>query len=255
MFELTDLSIERNQKKILDIPHLVLPSDQLCVVLGHNGSGKTTLIQCLARQLQPDSGDIHFNGKPIRGLSQRKLAQEIAFLPQHLSASSGLTVSELVQLGRFPWRGTWGRTQPQDHKIVNDAIEQVGLKTYADQFIEDLSGGERQRAWIAMLLAQQSPMLLLDEPTSALDISHQYELLSLLKKLNQKTGQGMVVILHDINLAARYADHIIAMKQGKVSFQGNAETLMQADTLEDLYGIPMTLINHPENHSKVAIVC
>ncbi|MCV2402019.1 ABC transporter ATP-binding protein [Marinomonas sp. C2222] len=255
MFELANLAIKRNQKQILDVPHLTLPSNKLCVILGHNGSGKTTLMQCLARQLSPDTGSIVFNNQDINHFSQRKLAQEIAFLPQHLPASSGLTVRELVQLGRFPWRGTWGRMQAEDNRIINRSIEQVSLESYSDQFIEDLSGGERQRAWIAMLLAQQSPVLLLDEPTSALDVSHQYELLSLLKDLNQKTGQGMVIILHDINLAARYADHILAMKQGQVLFQGNADELMQIDALETLYDIPMTLINHPKHDSKVAIVC
>lgn len=255
MFELTKVSIERNQRQILNIPHLTLPTDQLCVILGHNGSGKTTLMQCLARQLVPDQGTLSFNGQNLNALSQRTLAQQIAFLPQQLPASSGLTVRELVQLGRFPWRGTWGRLQKEDHDIVDNAIEHVGIGRYTNQSIEDLSGGERQRAWIAMLLAQQSPVLLLDEPTSALDVSHQYELMTLLQDLNRKTGQGMVLILHDINLAARYADHILAMKQGEIFFQGKPEDLMQSDQLEDLYGISMSLINHPKHNSKVAIVC
>jgi len=255
MFELTNVCVERNQRQILNIPHLTLPSDKLCVILGHNGSGKTTLMQCLARQLAPDQGDIAFDKQNLNALSQRALAQQIAFLPQQLPSSSGLTVQELVQLGRFPWRGTWGRLQDEDHDIVEKAIDQVGIRQYTNQCIEDLSGGERQRAWIAMLLAQQSPVLLLDEPTSALDVSHQYELMNLLQTLNKETGQGMVLILHDINLAARYADHILAMKQGEIFFQGTPEVLMQADQLEDLYGIPMSLINHPKHDSKVAIVC
>lgn len=255
MFELSQVVVERNSRKILDIPHLELPSDQVCVVLGHNGSGKTTLMQCLARQLTPDQGAITFNGPSLNDFSQRKLAQNIAFLPQSLPMSSGLTVRELVQLGRFPWRGTWGKLKSDDHAIIESAIEQVGIGHYASQFVEDLSGGERQRAWIAMLLAQESPVLLLDEPTSALDIAHQYELMSLLKKLNQETGQGMIIILHDINLAARYADHIFAMKQGRCFFQGSPEELMQPDRLEALYGIPMSLIQHPDNSSKVALVC
>jgi iron complex transport system ATP-binding protein len=255
MFELKNVSIDRSQRRILDIPHLQLPSDKLTVILGHNGSGKTTLMQCLARQLLPDQGQVAFNGQALSNLSQRILAQQIAFLPQHLPASSGLTVQELVQLGRFPWRGTWGRLQKDDHEIIENAIDQVGIHHYANQCLEDLSGGERQRAWIAMLLAQQSPVLLLDEPTSALDISHQYELMNLLQTLNRKTGQGIILILHDVNLAARYADHILAMKQGRIRFQGTPEKLMNPDQLEALYGVPMSLIDHPKHNSKVAIVC
>lgn len=255
MFELTDVCIERSQRKILDVPHLELPSNKVCVILGHNGSGKTTLMQCLARQLSPDQGQLTFNNRSLNELSQRKLAQQIAFLPQSLPASTGLTVKELVQLGRFPWRGTWGRLQETDNKIVATAIEQVSMSHYTDQFIEDLSGGERQRAWIAMLLAQESPVLLLDEPTSALDIAHQYELMALLQKLNRETGQGILVILHDINLAARFADHILAMRQGRCFFQGSPEKLMEPERLEALYGIPMSLIQHPQQDSKVALVC
>ncbi|MBD5770620.1 ABC transporter ATP-binding protein [Marinomonas colpomeniae] len=255
MFELTNVCVERNQRQILNIPHLELPSDKLCVILGHNGSGKTTLMQCLARQLVPDEGHITFNKQTLSQFSQRTLAQQIAFLPQQLPASSGLTVQELVQLGRFPWRGTWGRLQNEDNNIIEQSIDQVGIRHHAKQCIEDLSGGERQRAWIAMLLAQQSPVLLLDEPTSALDVAHQYELMNLLQTLNRETGQGMILILHDINLAARYADHILAMKKGEVFFQGSPEEIMQPDRLKDLYGIPMSLINHPKHNSKVAIVC
>ncbi len=255
MFELTKILIKRNQRKILDIPQLTLPSDKITVILGHNGSGKTTLMQCLARQLAPDVGEVRFNGQTISAFSQRVLAQKIAFLPQHLPTSSGLTVAELVELGRFPWRGTWGKQQEEDKDIIHKAIEQVGISEYQQQYLEELSGGERQRAWIAMLLAQQSPVMLLDEPTSALDVAHQYELMSLLQTLNQETTQGMILILHDINLAARYADHIVAMKQGQVLFQGPPSELMESQQLEALYGIPMSLIPHPQHDSKVAIVC
>jgi len=253
MFELTKISIERNQRRILDIPQLTLPSDKVTVILGHNGSGKTTLMQCLARQISADNGKIHFDKQPLTDFSQRILAQKIAFLPQHLPSSSGLTVEELVQLGRFPWRGAWGKQTEEDKGIVINAIHQVGIEKYSKQ--EDLSGGERQRAWIAMLLAQQSPVLLLDEPTSALDVAHQYELMNLLQTLNRETGQGMILILHDVNLAARYADHILAMKQGKVLFQGAPDALMEAKQLEALYGVPMSLIPHPQHDSKVASVC
>lgn len=255
MFELTQVLIRRNNRRILNIPSLTIPTDKITVVLGHNGSGKTTLMQCLARQQKADQGSIIFNGQSIQRLPQRKLAQQIAFLPQHLPDTSGLTVNELVKLGRFPWRGVWGRAQQDDQTIVDHAMQQVGVSQYREQTLEALSGGERQRAWIAMLLAQQSPVLLLDEPTSALDIAHQYELLSLLKKLNQTTGQGMLLILHEVNLAARFADNILALKQGEVFFQGTPADLMDEQKLAELYGVPMSILPHPNHHSKVAVVC
>ncbi|MCZ2721850.1 ABC transporter ATP-binding protein [Marinomonas sp. 15G1-11] len=255
MFEFSQLIIERNQRPILDIPNLTLATDKLTVILGKNGSGKTTLMQCLARQLHPSKGCIRFKEKPLLGFSQRQLAQEIAFLPQSLSEAAGLTIRELVQLGRFPWHGTWGRWRQKDHDIVTQSLKQVGLSHYENQLVEEASGGEKQRAWIAMLLAQQSPVLLLDEPTSALDISHQYELLSLLQKLNRETGQGIIIILHDVNLAARYADRILAIDEGRCVFHGTVDDFMKKEQLESLYNIPMTLINHPENNTKVALAC
>ncbi|KZM39812.1 ABC transporter [Marinomonas sp. SBI22] len=255
MFELNNIKVERASRTILSIPHLSLPSDQVCVVLGHNGSGKTTLIQSLANQLVPDQGEVLLNTQNIQSLSQRQLAQKIGYLPQGLPSAAGLSVRELICMGRYPWHGAFGRFTKQDGDIVDKAIEQVGIAHYANQFIDDLSGGERQRAWVAMLLTQQSPVLLLDEPTSALDISHQYELMRLLQQLNRETGQGMIIVLHDINLASRFADHILAMRQGQCFFQGTPAQFMQSERLEAMYGVPMSLIDHPSNDSKVALIC
>lgn len=255
MFQLENVKVKRADRYILDIPHLELPSNQVCVVLGHNGSGKTTLIQCLANQLEPDQGRILLDDQAINSLKQRKLAQKIGYLPQGLPQAAGLTVRELVCMGRYPWHGAFGRFSFNDNDIANRAIEQVGIVHYADQFIDDLSGGERQRAWIAMLLAQESPVLLLDEPTSALDVAHQYDLMRLLQKLNRQTGQGMIIVLHDINLAARFADHILAMRQGLCFFQGSPAQFMQSERLEAMYDVPMTLVDHPSTNSKVALIC
>ncbi len=254
MIELSNVSMKRDGREILNIEHLSIESDKFTVILGHNGSGKSTLLNLLARQVDPDKGSISYNGQAIKKLSQKKLAQEVAFLPQQQPQVAGMNVRELVRLGRFPWRGTFGRWQQKDAQIIQAAMEQTDVDQYADHMTDNLSGGEQQRAWIAMLLAQQSPILMLDEPTSALDLSHQYELMNLLRQLNQQSGRGIIAILHDINLAARYADRVIALKQGKLCFDGSPSTLLNHSTLTELYGIRIQLIDHPTLDQPVAVV-
>lgn len=255
MFELEEVKVRRQGRTILAVERLELDSRGFNVILGHNGSGKSTLMNLLARQLLPDQGRISLHGKPISVLSQRKLAQQIAYLPQRLPEVAGLTVTELVKLGRFPWRGLLGRYAEEDHEMVRQAMALTHVDDYADQLADELSGGERQRAWIAMLLAQQSPLLMLDEPTSALDIAHQYELMKLLRTLNRDSGRGIIVILHDLNLALRFADQILALKQGRVLFQGDVEALQDEALLSELYGLPVRLLEHPEQAVKVVSVC
>lgn len=254
MLELSDIRVHRDGRDILRTDRLSLGEHQFTVILGHNGSGKSTLMNLLARQAQPDSGAIRVRGQAINSLSQKKLAQQIAFLPQRLPEVAGLNVRELVRLGRFPWRGTFGRWQAADNAIIEWAMAQTDVARYADHMTDLLSGGERQRAWVAMLLAQESPLLLLDEPTAALDLSHQYELMSLLRSLNEEAGRGIVVILHDINLAARFADRIVALKQGRVVFDGSPEALLSSPLLTDLYGIDIHLLEQPGLDRKVAVV-
>ncbi len=255
MFELHNILMQRNQRTILQLEQLQIDTQAFTVILGHNGSGKSTLLNLLARQIFPDQGQILFQQQALDGLSQKELAQKIAFLPQRLPEVAGLTVQELVRQGRFPWRGALGRWQPEDKTYIQQAMQQTQVEAYADTLADQLSGGERQRAWIAMLLAQQSPVLLLDEPTSALDLSHQYDLMALLKQLNQETGRGVIVILHDLNLAARFADQVIALKQGQLFYQGATDGLLTSDILSELYQIPVQLMDHPQNKHKVAVVC
>lgn len=260
MFQLADIQMVRAGRTILAIDELTIPTNQLTVVLGHNGSGKSTLVSLLSGQQAADSGQVTLNGQSLSALSSKTLAKAVAFLPQKLPTSAGLTVRELVRLGRFPWRGTLGRWRQQDEQIIDAALQKTGVSQFADSLADDLSGGERQRAWVAMLLAQQSPVLILDEPTSALDVHHQYQLMALLAELNQTQGVGVIVILHDLNLALRYATHIVALKQGKVAFAGRSELLLDEQRLSDLYHSPIRLIDHPHPlaysaTNKVAIVC
>ncbi len=253
MLHLSSIQVERQGRTILAIDELNLNEKEITVILGHNGSGKSTLMKLLARQIVPDRGDILFDGQPLSLMSQKILARNIAYLPQHLPTADGLNVRELVRLGRFPWRGLLGRWQQDDEQFIEQAISDTDLDEYADSAVDSMSGGERQRAWIAMLLAQQTPYMLLDEPTSALDLSHQYSLMSLLHRLNRATGRGVVIILHDINLAARFADRILALKQGVIIFDDKPQALMNNESLTALYDMPIQTLQHPHGHD-IAVV-
>lgn len=254
MLRLQNISVCHQHTPVLEIDQLSLSAQQITVILGHNGSGKSTLMKLLARQQAPTSGTITLNQQALSGLSQRQLAQQLAYLPQRLPDVAGLSVRELVRLGRFPWRGTLGRWKKQDQLAIEQAMNDTNVSHYAQHLADQLSGGERQRAWIAMLLAQQAPLLLLDEPTSALDLAHQYELMTLLSRLNQQQQRGIIVILHDVNLACRFADRIIALKQGKICFDGSAQALLQHDTLKQVYGLNFDLITQPCQSLPVAAV-
>lgn len=254
MLSLHDIRVIRDKRLILSLDQLDIDPSQFTVILGHNGSGKSTLMNLLARQLAPDRGQIRLANRALQDYSDRAFAKQVAFLPQHLPEASGLTVAELVRLGRFPWRGLLGRFNREDQQQIDLALEQTDLLHLADHLADSLSGGERQRAWIAMLLAQQAPLLLLDEPTSALDLAHQYELMTLLQTLNHQHGLGIVTILHDINLCCRYAQRIIALKAGQLFFDGQPEALLHADCLSQLYEIDIQLIAQPGRSLPLAMV-
>ncbi|OLU23235.1 ABC transporter [Pseudomonas sp. PA15(2017)] len=254
MLKLEAIQVRRDGRLTLAVDELQLAGDQFTVILGHNGSGKSTLMNLIARQLLPDTGTLHLDGKALGRFSQRDFARLVAFLPQRLPDVAGLTVRELVRLGRFPWRGLLGRWQREDSETIEQAMQQTDVARYADHLADTLSGGERQRAWIAMLLAQQSPLILLDEPTSALDLAHQYELMTLLRELNLSTGRGIVAILHDINLTCRYADRIVALKQGRIFFDGTPDELLHSPLLSQLYDIDIELIEQPGSARKIAVV-
>lgn len=219
MFQLSNIEIVRGGRQILGIDQLNIPTNELTVVLGHNGSGKSTLVNLLSGQMSPDKGTVALNDTSLSSLKTKELAKQIAYLPQKLPSSAGLTVEELVRLGRFPWRGALGRWKPEDKQIIAEAMARTGVAPFAQALADDLSGGERQRAWVSMLLAQQSPILILDEPTSALDVHHQFQLMALLAELNRTENVGIIVILHDLNLALRYATHIVALKKGQIAFE------------------------------------
>lgn len=261
MLALRNIQMTRGGRTVLDIDRLDIPTDRLTVVLGHNGSGKSTLASLLAGLEKPERGSIRLAGDELSELGEKARARRIAFLPQKLPASAGLTCRELVRLGRFPWRGLFGRWREEDESAVEAALRATGTHRFAGAYADELSGGERQRVWIAMLLAQAAPVMILDEPTSALDLRHQYGVLSLLAGLNRESGRGVIVILHDINLALRFAGHVIALKGGRVLFEGGVERLHDEANLRALLGTNVRLADHPfppadaPAPARIAVVC
>jgi len=253
MFTLREVRARYGRRVVLDLPALEIPRGAVTVILGQNGSGKSTLMSFLARQRAPENGEIRIEGVALSGLGQANLARRIAFLPQLLPDAPGLDVRGLCRLGRYPWHGAFGRWRAADDAIVAESLAATGVDRFADALVDDLSGGERQRAWIAMALAQQAPCLLLDEPISALDTVHQVALLRLLSRLNDEDGRTIVTVLHDINLAARFADRIIALRDGRLAYDGAPEGLMTEARLREIYGHPFRLIGHPDDGRPVAL--
>ncbi|WP_034912428.1 MULTISPECIES: Fe3+-hydroxamate ABC transporter ATP-binding protein FhuC [Erwinia] len=233
---------------------LTFPAGKVCGLIGHNGSGKSTLLKLLGRHQAATAGKVLLNGQNVETWNTKAFAREVAYLPQQLPAAEGMTVRELVAMGRYPWHGALGRFGAEDRERVEEAIALVGLKPFARRLVDSLSGGERQRAWIAMLVAQNSRCLLLDEPTSALDIAHQVEVLALIQRLSHERGLTVIAILHDINIAARYSDSLVALREGAMIAQGDALDIMQAEVLDRIYGIPMGTLPHPNGGAPVSFV-
>ncbi|USD40284.1 ATP-binding cassette domain-containing protein [Vibrio sp. SCSIO 43135] len=254
MYQLVDASFDIEGKTILQPTSLTFQKGQVTTLLGHNGCGKSTLVKLLSRQNSPSHGKVLFEGKAVSEFSHQDFALNVAYLPQHPPITDGVTVRELVCFGRYPWKGAFGRYSKHDYQLVDDAIEKVGLTPFKDRFVATLSGGERQRAWVAMLLAQQSKCILLDEPTSALDVAHQYELLALIRELNQSLGLTVIMVLHDVNMAAKFSDELIALHSGKVIASGSPESMMTPQTLQQIYGMELALFPHPETGKPISYI-
>ncbi|MCB4825288.1 ABC transporter ATP-binding protein [Roseicella aerolata] len=244
-WELDEAGFTLGDRALVGPLTLRLEPGQVHGLIGPNGSGKSTLLRLLGRQLAPTSGRIGFGGRPIAAWRARDFARQVAYLPQALPASDGMTVRELAALGRYPWHGALGRHGPRDRMAVEDALRRAGVAAFALRQADSLSGGERQRAWLAMLLAQEARFLLLDEPTSALDLAHQAEILGLIRRLAREQGLGIVVVLHDVNMAARHCDTILALSAGRLLLRGAPAEVMQPAVLEGLYRVPMGILPHP----------
>lgn len=221
-------------------------------IVGHNGSGKSTSLKMIANIAPPTSGKILLNQSDISLLSTRDFAKQVAYLAQEPGDGADYTVEELVALGRYPWHGPFGRLGTKDHEAIERAISLTGLGPLRHQAVRTLSGGERQRAWIAVTLAQQTQCLLLDEPISALDLAHQFEILLLLEKLAHEDGLCVIAVLHDINLSARFCDHIVAFRKGRLIVDASPKEMMRPETLRQIFGLEMLVHAHPGSGHPMA---
>lgn len=244
-FELADATFRVAERVLLAPLTLTLPARRVVGLIGHNGSGKSTLVKLLARQMRASSGAVRFHGRALAAWDDRAFARKVAYLPQQIPAASGMLVRELVAFGRYPWHGPFGRFSSADRLKVAEALALTGVASFADRLVETLSGGERQRVWLAMLIAQDTECLLLDEPISALDVAHQVEVLALVHRLSRERGLGVVVVLHDVNMAARFCDEILALHGGRLIACGTPGTIMTPANLEAIYGLPMGVLPHP----------
>jgi iron complex transport system ATP-binding protein len=244
-FHLDAVRFAAGGRTLLGPVSLELRRSRVYGLVGHNGSGKSTLVTLLARPQPASSGGIRFAERPLAAWGARELARALAYLPQATPVATGLTVRELAALGRYPWHGALGRFGAQDESHVEEALALTDMSGFADRLVDELSGGERQRAWLAMLVAQNAGVMLLDEPISALDIAHQVEVLALVKELSRKRDLCVVIVLHDPNMAARYCDELIALKQGRLLRRGTPDEIMRGPVLQEIFGVEMGVLKHP----------
>lgn len=251
--QVRDLTVDYGAEPVLHGVSLDVPRGAVTVLVGANGCGKSTLLKSMARQLKPTHGTIRLDGEDCDHWSRPQFARRVGFLPQAPVAPEGVTVLELVSRGRHPHRGAFGRWRPQDDDAVAEAVELTGLEPYLGRQVGELSGGQRQRVWIALALAQQTNVLLLDEPTTYLDIAHQVEVLDILGDLQRRRGITLVLVLHELSMAARYADHMVALRGGTVVACGSAEQVMTDRTVTEVFGMPARVLHDRESGSRLVV--
>ncbi|MFS0785865.1 ABC transporter ATP-binding protein [Shouchella sp. 1P09AA] len=247
------LSIGYEKREIVHDLHLHIPDGQITTIIGPNGCGKSTILKTIARILQASKGAVYLDGKSIHKQSTKEIAKKMAVLPQSPEAPSGLTVEELVAYGRYPHQKGFGQLTGYDREIIQWALEQTNMAEFADRSIDALSGGQRQRVWIAMALAQETDILLLDEPTTYLDLAHQLEVLQVLERLNQEQKRTIVMVIHDLNHAARFADYMVSIRSGKIVKEGAPEDVMNAEVLRDVFQIDASIVTDPRTGKPVCL--
>lgn len=239
------LRLGYDRHTVVDDLSLALTPGRITAIVGANGCGKSTILRGMSRVLNPGSGRVLLDGNDIHQMSAKQVARRVALLPQHPVAPSGMTVAELITLGRHPHQSAFRPRTRQDDQIVAEAMEATHTVDLAGRMVEELSGGQRQRVWIAMVVAQQTDILLLDEPTSFLDLSHAVDVLDLITDLNRERGTTVAMVLHDLNLAARYADELIAVAGGVVVGHGPSEQVLTEQAVADIFGLTATVIPDP----------
>ncbi|MFD2840008.1 ABC transporter ATP-binding protein [Populibacterium corticicola] len=246
-----DLSLGYGNTVIVNNLDLDIPSGAITSIIGPNGCGKSTLLRGFARLLKPFTGEVHLDGKDIRSIPTKQVAQVVGLLPQQPIAPEGIAVADLVGRGRQPHQKLLARWTAHDYEIVAQALQDTGISELADRSVDELSGGQRQRVWIAMALAQETDILLLDEPTTFLDLTHQIEILDLLTDLNRARGTTIVMVMHDMNLAARYSHHIIALRGGTLVAQGTPEQVITEELVHDVFALPAQVTQDPVSQTPL----
>lgn len=239
------LSLGYGETMIIDELNVSIPKGEITVFIGSNGCGKSTLLRSLARLMKPMGGSVLLEGHSIAKLPTKQVAKQLAILPQGPEAPEGLTVHQLVKQGRYPYQNWLKQWSKQDEEAVNRALKSTKMEDLADRTVDSLSGGQRQRAWIAMTLAQETDIILLDEPTTYLDMTHQIEILDLLFDLNEKEQRTIVMVLHDLNLACRYAHHLVAIKDKTIYAEGRPETVINCDLVKNVFDMNCQVTTDP----------
>ncbi|MFF2809275.1 ABC transporter ATP-binding protein [Streptomyces sp. NPDC058000] len=248
-----NVTLAYDQRTIAENLSVTIPDHSFTVIVGPNACGKSTLLRALSRMLKPTAGAVLLDGQKISALPAKQVARTLGLLPQSSIAPDGITVSDLVARGRYPHQGLLRQWSAEDERIVGESMAATGVAELADRYVDELSGGQRQRVWIAMALAQQTPLFLLDEPTTFLDIQHQIEVLDLCAGLHEEQGRTLVAVLHDLNQAARYATHLIALKDGEVIAEGAPSDIVTADLVSRVFGIDCRIIDDPETGTPLVV--
>ncbi|MEV4282524.1 ABC transporter ATP-binding protein [Actinoplanes xinjiangensis] len=247
------MTLAYDKRVIAENLSVEIPDGSFTVIIGPNACGKSTLLRALSRLLKPTAGTVLLDGRDVHSQPTRTVARTLGLLPQSSTAPDGITVAELVARGRYPHQGILRRWSAEDEHVVQESMLATGVADLADRQVDELSGGQRQRVWLAMALAQQTPLLLLDEPTTYLDIAHQIEVLDLCAELHERQGRTLVAVLHDLNHAARYATHLIAMRSGRVARSGQPSEVLTAELVEEVFGLPCRVIDDPETGTPLVI--
>ena len=248
-----ELTLAYGDRTIVDALDLAVPSGRITAIVGANGCGKSTLLRALARLLPPRTGRVLLDGKELHARPSKEVARTLGLLPQSPIAPEGIAVADLVGRGRHPHQKLLSRWSERDYQVVAQSLAATGMTEFADRSVDELSGGQRQRAWIAMALAQETDILLLDEPTTFLDVSHQVEVLDLLTDLNRDRGTTIVMVLHDMNLAARYADHLFALRSGRVVASGSPNDVMTSDLIREVFDLDALVVPDPVSGSPIVL--
>ncbi|MFI8203106.1 ABC transporter ATP-binding protein [Streptomyces sp. NPDC085937] len=247
-----NVTLAYDQRVIAEQLSVEIPDNSFTVVVGPNACGKSTLLRALSRMLKPSEGRVLLDGQAIHSMPAKKVARTLGLLPQSSIAPEGITVGDLVGRGRYPHQSLLRQWSAEDERVVQESMAHTGVADLAERYVDELSGGQRQRVWIAMALAQQTPLLLLDEPTTFLDIQHQIDVLDLCADLHEQ-GRTLVAVLHDLNHAARYATHLIALRAGRVVAQGAPKDIVTAELVEEVFGLRCQVIDDPETGTPLVV--